>query len=120
MHPLPPASELQRFVGDAIGQVWLDPFQTRFIFRGGSSLVAALRVEHVEPDGRRRPYDCVASEGAPLLLHRLLERPIVAVEREELCLTLKFEGGAALRVFSDLGPYESGQIWTDDRNWTVF
>jgi hypothetical protein len=120
MHAFPPASELEGFVGDAIGQLSLDPFQIRFVFRSGRTLVAALRVEHVEPDGRTWPYDCVASEGPPLLLHRLLEQSIVAVAREELCLTLRFNGGAALRVFSDLSPNESGQIWTDGRDWTVF
>jgi hypothetical protein len=120
MFAFPSASELQGFVGDSIGQISLDPFQVQFAFRSARRLVAALRVEHVEPDGRAWAYDCVASEGPPLLLHRLLGRPVVAVEREDLRLTLALDDGSALRVFSELGPYESGAIWMAERDRIVF
>lgn len=111
MHPMPPAEHVQPLVGDEIAQVRLDPYQVQFAFDSGRLLVAEHLIEHIEPDGMTHGYDCQASEKPPVLLHRLLYRPIVAVEREELALTLRIEDGAALRIRSTLGPYESGQIY---------
>jgi hypothetical protein len=107
-------------VGEVLAQVLLDTFQVQFKFESGSCLVAAFRVEHVEPNGTAWPYGCEAWEGPPLLLHRLLQHRVAAVAREDLCLTLTFDDGSALRVFSDLGPYESGKLWTRDGDWIVF
>ena len=103
-----------------LAQVLLDPFQVQFRFESGRCLVAALRIEHVEPNGTVRPCGCSASEGPTLLLHRLLQRTVAAVAREDLCLTLTFYDGSALRVFSDLGPYEAGQLWAPDGSLVVF
>ena len=120
MYPFPPASDLQGFVGERLAQVLLDPFQVQFRFGNGRCLVAALRIEHIETSGTVWPYDCSASEGAPLLLHRMLQRSVVRVTQEDLCLTLSFDDGSALRVFSDLGPYEAGQLWTSGVDFIVF
>ena len=120
MYPFPPASELQDLLGERLAQVSLDAFQVQFRFESGRLLVAALRVEHVEPDGTVRPYDCSASERSPLLLHRLLQRTVAAVAREDLCLALTLDDGSALRVFSDLGPYEAGQLWDPAGGFIVF
>ena len=110
MHPFPPAEELQCFVGDAIAQVSLDPYSVQFSFKSTRRLVAEQRIEHVEPDGTVWTYDCQAEERAPVILHRLLYRPIVAVEREDLRLTFRLDDGSALSVVSELGSYESGHI----------
>ena len=58
--------------------------------------------------------------GPPLVLHRLLYKPIVAVERDDLRLTFKIDDGSALAVLSELGPYESGHIETSELGLVVF
>jgi hypothetical protein len=40
----------------------------------------------------------------------LVEQRIIAVDAEPFCLSLTFENGAQLRIFSDDGPYECGTI----------
>jgi hypothetical protein len=39
---------------------------------------------------------------------------IGAVMAEPFCLTLTFGSGALLRIYSDNGPYECGQIFRSD------
>ena len=120
MHPFPPAHELQCFVGDAISQVWLDPHSVQFRFESTRHLLAELSIEQVEPDGTLWTYDCRAEEGPPLILHRLLHRRIVAVEREDFRLTFRIDDGSELSVLSDLGPYESGHIQAPETGFVVF
>lgn len=120
MHPFPPAEELKCFVGDAIAQVSLDPYAIQFSFESMRRLVAEQRIEHVEPDGTLWRYDCQAAEGPPLILHRLLYRRIVAVERDDLRLTFRIDDGSALSVWSELGPYESGHIEAPETGFAVF
>ena len=120
MQPFPPAQELQCFVGDAIAQVSLDPYAVQISFESMRRLVAEHRIEHVEPDGTVWGYDCEAANGPPLIVHRLLYRRIVAVEREELRLTFRIEDGSALTVLADIGPYESGHIDAPETGFVVF
>jgi hypothetical protein len=42
------------------------------------------------------------------------------VEVEPFCLTVTFSEGDTLRVFSDEGPYECGQIYDEQGKLTVF
>lgn len=120
MQPFPPSEQLQAFVGDAIGQVLLDPFGVQFRFESERDLMAALRIEHREADGTLWAYDCEAAKGPPLVLHRLLYKRIVAVDREELSLTFRLEDGASLVIFTDLGPYEAGHIASPETGFAVF
>lgn len=120
MHPFPPTEELQCFVGDAIAQVQLDPHTVQFSFESTRHLAAALRIEHVEPDSTVWTYDCQAAEDPPLVIHRLLYRRILAVEREDLRLTFRIDDGSALSVVSEVGPYESGHIIAPEIGFAVF
>jgi hypothetical protein len=120
MQPFPPAQALQCFVGDAIAQVCLDPFSVQFHFESSRRLVAEFRIEHAEPDGPVWSYDCVASEASPLVLQRLLYRPIIAVEREDLRLTFRIEDGSALMIHAEIGPHESGHIDAPETGFAVF
>ncbi len=119
MHPFPPSDALQFFVGDAIAQVSLNPYSVEFSFESMRRLVVEQRIEHVEPDGTVWSYDCQATERAPVVLHRLLYRGIVAVEREDLRLTFRIDGGYVLVVVSELGPFESGHIDAPEIGFTV-
>jgi hypothetical protein len=120
MYPFPPIEELQCFVGDAIAQIWLDPWAVQFTFESRRRLVAGQRIEQIEPDGTLWTYDCKAADGAPIVLQRLLYRPIVGVEREDLRLSFQIDNGSTLTVVSELGPYESGHIETAERDIIVF
>lgn len=110
MRAIPSIAELPRFEGDAICQVWLDPWGVRFLFENGSQIYAEYGIEHHDPDGSVWRYGCQADGGPPLALHRLLYKRIVAVEHEELKLTLKTEDGASLTILSDISPYEAGHV----------
>lgn len=120
MHPFPPASTVAAFKGDAVAQVWLDPYGVRFIFESERQIYAETSVLHIEPNGTEWLFECVGHDGAPVVLHRLLYKRIVIVEREELRLTLRMEDGSALVIGSELGPYESGQIIMQADHLAVF
>ena len=120
MEPFPPAAELAPFIGDAIAQVCLDPHGVQFSFDSGRRLVSEYRLEHSMPDGTSLVYECVAHEGPPLLLHRLLYKKIVALRRNDLSLTFEIEDGSSLTIFADIGPYESGNITGPGFSFTVF
>lgn len=109
---MPTKAELPPFEGDAICQVWLDPWGVRFLFESGPQLYAQFGIEHHDPDGTVWQYRCQADGGPALALHRLLYKRIVAVDREEMRLTFRTEDGASLSVLSDLSPYEAGHVQT--------
>ena len=110
MHPFPPAADLQFLVGKQIGQITLDPYSLQFRFVNGGQITVEGRIEHVDPAGEMHLHDCQARTGAALYLHQLLQHRITTVEAEPFCLSITFEDGALLRVFSDKGPYERGHI----------
>ena len=110
MHPFPPAADPQFLVGEEIGQIALDPWSLQFRFVNGGQITVQGRIVHVDARGEKHPHDCQARTGAPLYLHQLLQHRITAVEAEPFCLSMTFEDGALLRIFSDKGPYECGSI----------
>ena len=120
MYPFPPSDTLQFFVGDAIAQVSLDPYSLQFSFESMRRLVVEHAIEHAEPDGTIWAYDCQATERPPIVLQRLLYRPIIAVERQDHRLTFRINDGSSLAVMSKLGPYESGHIEAPEIGFTVF
>ncbi|MBO9575823.1 MAG: hypothetical protein J7494_08820 [Sphingobium sp.] len=96
-------------ISEELGQVCLDPHGIQFKF-DSLALSVQFEIEHIEADGTRHSYDCTAHVGPPLLLHRLLQKSVKNVERDELAFTLFFEDGARLIVHSELGPYECWQL----------
>ncbi|WP_164156986.1 hypothetical protein [Sandarakinorhabdus rubra] len=120
MHPFPSASTLDAFIGDEVAQVWLDPYGVRFIFESQSQIYAETSVMQIEPNGKEWLYECVGHDGAPVVFHRLLNKPIVSVEREDLRLILRMEDGSALVVYSELGSHESGHIIMGSGDFIVF
>ncbi len=110
MHAMPLYEDLTPFIGDQISQIRLDPYGVQFSFDSGSHLSVGHRLEHCEPAGDQYSYGCVASEGAAISLHCLIQRRVASLEREELAFTLCFQNGAWLKIHSKLGPYECGTI----------
>lgn len=120
MHSFPPASTVDAFRGDAVAQVWFDPYGVRFIFESEKQIYAETSVVQIEPNGTEWPFECVGHDGPPVVFHRLLYKRIVIVEREEFRLTLRMEDGSALVIYSELGPYESGHIIMRYGDFTAF
>lgn len=120
MHPFPPTDEFQCLVGEEIQELGIGPWQVRFCFGSGAVLTLEEGLTHYQADGVSEDYDCDASRAGGLSLHRLLMKPIIAVDRQDLTLTLTFQDGARLVALSDLGPYESGQFSTPSGRFLVF
>jgi hypothetical protein len=109
MYEFPPTSELNGLIGETLTQVGLDPYGTQLHF-DPSHITVEHALEQIEPDGTVWRYDCVAAEGPPIMLHRLVGKTVASIECEALRLKIGFENGAQLHLLSVIGPYESGQI----------
>jgi hypothetical protein len=114
VHPFPSSAQLQRFRGDAIAQIWLDPWGLRFLFESKTQVYAQERVDYTDSAGVVWRYNCDDAGGPALILQRLLYKRIIAIEREDFCLTFRIEDGSSLTLISELGPYESGAIETSE------
>jgi len=112
MHPFPPADELQFLIGEEVSQVCLDPYGLQFRFVSLGQISVDWRIEHVDRDGQSHVHDCQAQTPEALYLQQLLQHRITKVETEPYCLSLTFDDGAVLQVFSYDGPYECGHIWS--------
>lgn len=120
MHPFSSIENLPSFEGDAIAQVWLDPYGVRFLFESELGIYAEHGIEHIEADGTIWWYECDASKGGALVLQRLLYKRVLVFEREHLRLIFRFEDGQSLTILSDEGLYESGHIHSKDGMFIVF
>jgi len=109
MHPFPPQAQLNYLIGDTLGQVRLDPYSTQFLFER-TKILTVLALEHVDVDGTIWRFENIATDSGPSLLHRLVGDTVKSVQVQALQLTLGFESGAQLSLFSDLGHYEAGTI----------
>jgi hypothetical protein len=110
MHQFPSSADLQFLLGETLGQIALDPWSLQFRFADGGQITVVGRIEHVDAGGLTHSHDCQERTGAALYLHQLLQHPITAVDAEPLCLSLTFANGAILRIFTELGGFECGQI----------
>ena len=119
MHPFPPASRLQFLVGKEVLQVVLGFWRFQFDF-DGSSMAVEGDFEHVDSTGTIRQHNNDADRLSPLCVHHLLGQAIQHVAVEPFCLTLTFTCGDKLRVFSDEGQFECGQICDEEGELIVF
>jgi hypothetical protein len=109
MHPFPPANELA-FVLNApsrLVQVAINATSLRLVFENGCHVDVALNLVYVRPDGTEIAYDVEWYREKPLEFHNLLEQDAVSLETEGLEMRIGFSGGGALRLFTDIGPYEA-------------
>ena len=120
MHPFRPATDLQFLVGDEIAQIALDPYGVQFRFSSSCQISVEHLIEHVDERGAIHSYECRATSEKPLYLHQLLQHRVSSVDVEALCLSLIFANEAILRIFTEIGPYESGQIYLRDGDFIVF
>jgi hypothetical protein len=123
MHPFPTASELQFLVGKELSHIALAAHSVHLHWWNGGVINVTGDIEHVDETGAVHLFDSTAHTGPPLLLHRLIQKKVVMLDVQPLCLTLAFEGGQQLRLRSEEGPYECGVIqFTDDPQdgWIVY
>lgn len=119
MHRFPEASKLHFLVGDELEQICLGRWQTQFNFdKARISLESGF--EHVGRSGTVRRHNTDDGYLSPIFLHHLLGQKVRVLVSEPFCLTLGFDGGDTVRIFSDEGPYECGQIYEKDGLIAVF
>jgi hypothetical protein len=82
------------------------------MFGSQSRITVEGCIEHIDETGNsHRHQDSQVRTGEAIYLHQLIQRRITGIEVETFCLSMMFEGGAILRIYSDSGPYECGQIY---------
>lgn len=111
MHPFPPPDTLAFLVGKKVGQITLDPWGTQFRFSDRGHMGIEGPFEHVDATGQSRAHQASGEQDRDAVFFRdLLQQAIVGVEVERLLLTVTFNNGAALRISTDEGLHECGQI----------
>lgn len=113
MRQFPPSADLQFLLGETFGQIALDPYSIQFRFAAGGQITVEWQIEHVDAAGTTHPHDCQNPAGHAVYLHQLLQHPIIAVDAKPLCLSLTFATRAILRIFTEVGDFECGQICSD-------
>jgi hypothetical protein len=112
MHRFPPRETLGFLAGLEIGQICLDPWSTQFRFADGGQITVEGRFENIDAGGRTHSHQAEdAQDTGPVLFRELLQQRIVSLDAEPFVLTLVFEKGSALRIHTDEGRYECGQIY---------
>jgi hypothetical protein len=119
MHAFPEAAKLQFLVGDELEQVCLGQWQIQLNFHKARIHVEG-DLEHIDKFGTVRRHNTDEDRLSPIFLHHLFGQSVRNVEVEPFCLTVAFDGGDTIRIISEEGPYECGQIYDADGGLTVF
>ena len=115
MHPFPPTSELQFLVGLEVSQICLDPWSTQVRFSDGGQITVEGPFEHMDTEGRSHLHQIGNDQDTgPVFLRELIQKRIAMVQRDATRLTIAFDNGAILKLWSEAVPYESGQIYAPD------
>ena len=88
----------------------MDPWSIQFRFADRGRISLESKFEHQDAKGAVHLHDCQDRTPVAVYLRELLQQTISGVQAEPFCLTLRFDNGAILRIHSDAGPYECGQI----------
>ena len=113
MHTFPPAEDLRFLIGLEIAQICLDPWSTQLRFSEGGQITVEGKFEHLAADGSLWVHQSrEILDNGPVFLRALIQQRVDKLETEPLMLTLHFSKGDIIRIHSDEGPYECGQIYT--------
>lgn len=119
MHPFPKQEELQFIAGRELESVCIGQWLINFGFdRVSINVEGAL--EHVDQAGTVHRHNTADDRASPVYLHHLLGQSVQSFSVEPFCLTLTFSGGDLVRIFSDDGPYECGQIHREQDSPIIF
>jgi hypothetical protein len=119
MFPFPPVTDLQFLVGKQLDDICLKPFQFHFAF-GTTKIDVGSALEHIDKQGIARRHNTDADKLAPLYIHHLLGQIIRLVLVEDFRLTLAFDQGDLLRIYSNNELYECGEIYDETGSLIVF
>ena len=119
MHPFPQATDFNFLIGAELEQVCLGQWQIQLNFDKARIFVEG-ELEHVEKSGNLHRHNTDVDRLSPIFLHRLFGQKIHSIEAEPFCLSLAFNDGDIIRILSDDGPYECGQIYDRAGHLTVF
>jgi hypothetical protein len=119
MHPFPHAAEIQFLIGAELEQVCLGRWQVQFNFDKARICVEG-DLEHVSKSGIVHRHNTDEDRLLPIYLHHLLGQKVHLIGVEPYCLLLTFDGGDIIRILSDEGPYECGQIYDEEGRIKVF
>ena len=120
MQPFPSAESPKMLPGDRIAQIKLDPNSVQVLFESGLVLVVEESVEHVCVDQPSYVYRCEAWRDGPSLLHRLIQKSIVGIDRQDWSLALDLDDRSKLTVYSDDINFESGHFEYPDGSVLVY
>ena len=116
MHTFPPAEDLRFLIGMEISQICLDPWSTQLRFSQGGEITVEGKFEHLAADGSLWVHQSREKlDNGPVFLRALIQQSVDKIEVEPLMLTLHFRNGDILRIHSDEGTYECGQIYPPSR-----
>jgi hypothetical protein len=112
MYPFSSADDLSfLLVGDAVlDTVTFARHIVHFGFENGANISWEANLEYMDPDGRMEELKSPWAEQGPCRLQALLGKRVKALERDDWRLTLTFETGERLKLYSNSGPYEAGTI----------
>jgi hypothetical protein len=120
MHPFPPLDELQWLLGDELDTITFGAYMVSFAFVSGGRLAVEFRLEQHAPGVDVRTYDFQRREGDTALTELFLKTVSHIDRTSETLLRITFDGECTLVVQSELGPYECGQIYHPNGDFTVF
>lgn len=119
MHKFPVASEIQFLVGCELQSITLMRWQVHFEF-DRAKINVEVALEHIDPSGIKSSHGNDDDWPPSMNLQRLCQQKVKMVSVEPFCLTLAFNGGDIIRIPSEEGPYECGQIYDAVGNITIF
>jgi hypothetical protein len=110
MLPFPPREDLEILIGDSVAQIKIDPNSVQILFESGLELFVEERLEHRCSNETPYVYQCEAWCDGPSLLHRLIQKTVARIDRQDWTLELTLDDGSSLTLHSENSNFESGHF----------
>jgi hypothetical protein len=110
MQLFPPEHELQFLLGKEISNVVFGTGSVHFVWWEGGEIHAMRDFDHTDPEGLCHQFGRGMSLNPPSLLHRLIQRKVLALNVDDNSLTLRFDDGQSLVFRAYTGCGENGLI----------
>ena len=110
MQLFPPEHELQFRLGKELINVEFRPGGVRFVWWEGGEIHAFRDFDHTDAEGLCHQFGRGVWLNPPSLLHRLIQRKVLALDVDDNSLTLSFDDGQSLVFRAYRGCGENGLI----------
>lgn len=109
MHAFPPSDQLRFLLEDSarLIQIAINAASLRLVFDNDCHVDAGLQLHYIRQDGTVVAYDKEWFLEKPIEFHALIDQTVVSVDTSGLEMRIGFSSGAALLIFTDIGPYEA-------------